>query len=188
MTDLAILEARGLHDTGIIPPSSGPAAVMCSERVHFMKHYIQTLQDAIIRESSVEDDSSLPLAGLRIVLNAGNGSGSFFNNLLQKLGADVSSSFNLNPDGTFPDGVPNPENNKMIEKTLRACEECKADIGIMFDTDADRCGFVVPRTVTPTSSSDYEALNKNRLIALLSVIFSNTSPGSTIVTDSTTSE
>lgn len=54
---------------------------------------------------------------------------------------------------------------------------------------ADRAGFVLPRIIDKDGAkSNYEPLNKNRLIALLSVIFSTTSPGCTIVTDSTTSE
>jgi phosphomannomutase len=77
----------------------------------------------------------------------------------------------------------------MIEETTRVCEMVNADIGILLDTDADRCGFVVPRVVNEDGTrSDYEALNRNRLIALLSVIFSETSPGCAIVTDSVTSE
>lgn len=127
---------------------------------------------------------------MKIVLNAGNGSGGFFNNVLKELGADVSASIWLEPDGDFPAGyVPNPESSHMIDETMRACEEANADIGIMLDTDADRCGFVVPRTVdSDGTKSNYEALNRNRLIALLSVIFSESSPNCAIVTDSVTSE
>jgi len=58
----------------------------------------------------------------------------------------------------------------------------------MLDTDADRCGFVVPRTVGADGTrSDYEELNRNRLIGLLGVVFSRSSPGCAIVTDSCTS-
>ena len=54
---------------------------------------------------------------------------------------------------------------------------------------ADRAGFVLPRIVKEDGQkSNYEPLNKNRLIALLSVVFGTSSPGCTIVTDSTTSE
>jgi len=54
---------------------------------------------------------------------------------------------------------------------------------------ADRAGFVLPRNIDKNGNrSEYEPLNKNRLIALLSTVFSTSSPGCTIVTDSTTSE
>mmetsp|Transcript_63215 Transcript_63215/g.74752 ORF Transcript_63215/g.74752 Transcript_63215/m.74752 type:complete len:292 (+) Transcript_63215:3-878(+) len=72
--------------------------------------------------------------------------------------------------------------------TTKLCEECHADVGIMLDTDADRSGFVLPREVRSDGCDRYEPLNGNRLIALLGVIFAESAPGCTIVTDSVTSE
>jgi phosphomannomutase len=151
--------------------------------------YKDTLKQAILRE--VGSSNPKPLSGLKVVVNPGKGSGCFFNDLLQELGANVDHSLHLTPDGTFPEssGVPNPEKKAFVEETLRACEACSADIGVMFDTDADRAGFVLPRVVNESGQkSAYEPLNRNRLIALLGVIFSTSAPGCTIVTDSTTSE
>ena len=156
-----------------------------------MPYYKETLKQAIGREVDPNPNPAKPLSNLNIVVNAGNGAGSFFGELLTELGANVSGSLYLSPDGQFPDtfGVPNPEKKEMVEETIRACEACNADIGVLFDTDADRAGFVLPRSIDGNGvCSSYEPLNKNRLIALLSVIFSTTTPGSTIVTDSTTSE
>mmetsp|Transcript_20449 Transcript_20449/g.42659 ORF Transcript_20449/g.42659 Transcript_20449/m.42659 type:complete len:641 (+) Transcript_20449:85-2007(+) len=189
LIELAKEEAYHWYDMGIVPPSSGNAGVLCSELVDFMPHYKNTLKNAIFRE--VGTASSTPLAGLKIVVNPGNGAGFFFNELLRDLGADVGNSLHLTPDGTFPQssGIPNPEKKAMVEETMRACDACNADIGVMFDTDADRSGFVLPRNIDDTGvKSDYEPLNRNRLIALISVVFSLSSPGCTIVTDSTTSE
>ena len=54
---------------------------------------------------------------------------------------------------------------------------------------ADRAGFVLPRDIGKDGKrSNYEPLSGNRLIALLGVMFSTSSPGCTFVTDSTTSE
>ena len=96
----------------------------------------------------------------------------------------------IEPDSEFPNGVPNPEDKEMVKQTISRCEEVNADIGIMLDTDADRCGFVIPGTTDQSQGicQNYEPLNRNRLIALLSVIFSSSSPGCSIVTDSVTSE
>lgn len=191
---LAQEEARHWYDImGILPPSSGNAGVLCSEMVNFMPYYEQTLKKAIIREVGESSSSTIskPLSNLNIIVNPGNGAGCFFRDLLKDLGANVVGSMHLTPDGTFPlsFGVPNPEKKDMVEETTRACEANNADIGVMFDTDADRAGFVLPRIIDKDGAkSNYEPLNKNRLIALLSVIFSTTSPGCTIVTDSTTSE
>lgn len=190
---LAQREARSWYDMGVLPPSSGNAGVLCSELVNFMPYYANTLKQAIHREVNSPSTSShsKPLSGITIAVNPGDGSGCFFNNVLGDLGANVAGSIHLTPDGTFPDtfGVPNPEKKDMVEETMRACEACNADIGVMFDTDADRAGFVLPRVINKDGmKSDYEPLNGNRLIALLSVLFSSSSPGCTIVTDSTTSE
>lgn len=197
----AMAHVETLYAEGILPPSSGHDSVFCSEWVDWMPLYADTLQQAVVREvgaAAFTDSSSgaaLPLWGLKIVLNPGNGAGGFFQTVLENLGADVTSSIHLEPDGTFPHGVPNPENDRMILETLQRCELAQADLGIMLDTDADRCGFVVPRTVVQdeatgviTKRSDYEALNRNRLIALLGVVFSRSDPGSAVVTDSVTSE
>jgi phosphomannomutase len=159
--------------------------------VNWMPTYADTLKDAILLQTKgiVQNDQQ-PLNGLKIVLNSGNGAGGFFQSVLDTLGADVSGSINLTPDGLFPNGIPNPEDLTMLEQTISACEREQADLGIMLDTDADRCGFVVPRIIDSISAlrSGYEPLNRNRLIALLAVIFAKEKPGCAVVTDSVTSE
>mmetsp|Transcript_3245 Transcript_3245/g.5958 ORF Transcript_3245/g.5958 Transcript_3245/m.5958 type:complete len:535 (-) Transcript_3245:124-1728(-) len=190
---LAREEVRHWYDLGILPPSSGNTGVLCSEVVDFMPYYEKTLKQAILREVGSTSSSSIskPLLNINIVVNPGCGSGCFFVDLLRDLGANVVGSIHLTPDGTFPDtfGVPNPEKKSMVEETTRACEAHNADIGVMFDTDADRAGFVLPRIIDKNGMrSGYEPLNGNRMIALISTIFRSSSPGCTIVTDSTTSE
>lgn len=176
------------YTRGILPPSSGSDAVHCTDWVDYMPLYKQRLAKAFGRlirgrdRRPEDDDDSQLLKGLTIVLNAGHGSGGFFQDVLASLGADVSGSIHVEPDGTFPVGVPNPEYN-LEEDTVKACQACKADIGIMLDTDSDRCGFVVPN-----DKGVYEPLHRNRLIALLGVVFARTDPGCAIVTDSVTSE
>ena len=165
-----------------IPPTSGDHAVMCSRWVEWMPLYAQQLQDKIVQQTA-SSSSTTPLKGLSIVLNSGNGSGGFFAKVLQNLGATVTP-MGIDPDGTFPNNVPNPESPTMVHETIKVCQEQQADLGILLDTDADRCGFVVHNT----RSGQYEALNRNRLIALLAVMFARTSPGCAIVTDSVTSE
>ena len=106
-----------------------------------MPHYGETLKRAVAREVGWEASSSseglLPLSGLKIVVNPGSGAGCFFVDVLRDLGADVSGSIHIVPDGTFPVtfGVPNPEKKAMVDETMRACAACGADLGIMFDTE-----------------------------------------------------
>jgi phosphomannomutase len=205
MISLAQDHAQVWFNMGIIPPSSGPNAVFCNEFVHWMPHYERQLQKKLLDQvqvgsASPEESPSgrRPLDGVKIVLNAGNGSGGFFQQVLHSLGADVDGSIHTTPDPSFPQGIPNPENQGMVDETIRACEMAHADLGILLDTDADRCGMVAPRNYKPLDTSDrngqqeylptdYEPINRNRLIALMGVIYSRQSPGCAIVTDSVTS-
>jgi len=120
-----------------------------------------------------------PLTGKRIVVDAGNGTGGFYaEKVLQALGADTTGSRYLYPDGSFPNHIPNPEDAEAMESIRAAVLENKADLGLIFDTDVDRAGAVLPNG---------EELNRNRLIAILSAILLREHPGTTIVTDSITS-
>ncbi|WP_416309797.1 phosphomannomutase/phosphoglucomutase [Spirulina sp. 06S082] len=121
-----------------------------------------------------------PLKGLKIVLDAGNGAGGFYcDRVLKPLGADTTGSQFLEPDGTFPNHIPNPENEEAMAAICQAVLQNKADFGIIFDTDVDRGAAV---------DSSGKELNRNRLIALISAIVLQEKPGSTIVTDSITSD
>lgn len=152
--------AQRLYDMGMMPPSSGADAVFCSEWVDWMPHYERQLKKAVMKEvygsQAAYSTLEAPLCGLKIVLNSGHGSGGFFEGVLEDLGADVTASIHNKPDGSFPAGIPNPESLPMIEETLEACRKSNADIGILLDTDADRCGMVLK------SQDGYEALNRNR--------------------------
>ena len=62
-----------------------------------MPDYKDSLRNAIIREVKGDATGDRPLEGLRIVVNAGNGAGYFFGDILNDLGADVSHSILLQP-------------------------------------------------------------------------------------------
>jgi phosphomannomutase len=189
LSEPAQLCATTWFNHGILPLYN-EHAVMCHESDPSLDFYKSALRQAATTtttSTTTGTSSSSSLAGFKIVLNTGNGSGGFFAQVLQELGADVSGSIHLNPDGNFPNGIPNPEDPAMLQATIAAMTAANADLGIMLDTDADRCGFVVPTTTT-SQAQRYTALNRNRLIALLGVVFSHEYPGCTIVTDSVTSE
>jgi len=131
----------------------------------------------IIREGTGSDK---PLEGMHIIVDAGNGAGGFFApKVLEVLGADTSGSQFLDPDGNFPNHIPNPEDKDAINSIIAATLEAKADLGIIFDTDVDRAAVI---------DNTGQAINRNKLIALMSVITLDENPGSTIVTDSVTSD
>jgi len=80
---------------------------------------------------------------LRIVIDAANGmAGAMLPPVLEWLPAVQAQRFFFAPDGTFPNHEPNPllpENREFI--TGKTLEE-RADFGVAFDGDADRCFFV----------------------------------------------
>ena len=141
----------------------------------FMDDYAAILVDKV-RSATGEQ---LPLDGFKVVVDAGNGAGGFYvEKVLRPLGADTTGSQFLEPDGSFPNHIPNPEDATAMEAIMSAVAANKADLGIIFDTDVDRAGAVL---------SDGSELNRNRIIAMLAVILLREHPGTTIVTDSITS-
>ena len=141
----------------------------------FMDTYAKILADKI-RCATGEDK---PLEGFKIVVDAGNGAGGFYaDKVLKPLGANTDGSRYLDPDGSFPNHIPNPEDKAAMASIMEAVAEQKADLGIIFDTDVDRAGAVL---------SDGSELNRNRIIAMLAAILLREHPGTTIVTDSITS-
>lgn len=134
----------------------------------------------IMRKEVAAENFQLPLEGLHIVVDAGNGAAGFFaHRILEPLGADISGSVYLDPDGHFPNHVPNPENREAMDAARRAVLEAGADLGVIFDCDGDRGAVVF---------SDGTEVNRNTLIALLSAIVAEQHPNSWIVTDSVTSD
>ena len=121
-----------------------------------------------------------PLKGLHVVVDAGNGAAGFFvEKILKPLGADTTGSQFLEPDGMFPNHIPNPENKKAMDAIRNAVLEQKADLGIIFDTDVDRMSAVL---------SDGTEVNRDAIIAMMAAIIAKDYPGGTVVTDSVTSD
>ena len=153
--------------------TSLPCGKLCDGA--FMDTYAMILADKI-RAATGEDK---PLEGFRIVVDAGNGAGGFYaDKVLKPLGANTDGSRYLDPDGSFPNHIPNPEDKAAMQSITEAVRENNADLGIIFDTDVDRAGAVL---------SDCSELNRNRIIAMLAAILLREHPGTTIVTDSITS-
>ena len=149
-----------------------------AETVDYMKRYSEILRDKI-KEGVKAEDYEHPLKGFHIVVDAGNGAGGFYaTDVLEPLGADISGSQFLEPDGMFPNHIPNPENEAAMQSVCLATVRAKADLGVIFDTDVDRGGAVDERG---------DELNRNRLVAVASAIALEGNPGGTIVTDSITS-
>ena len=145
-------------------------------KINLMDDYAASLVSKI-RKSAGQGDT--PLAGLKIVVDAGNGAGGYFvDKVLKPLGANTEGSQFLDPDGSFPNHIPNPEDKSAMDAIIAAVKNNNADLGIIFDTDVDRAGAV---------DKNGAPINRNRFIALMASIVLEEHPGSVIVTDSVTS-
>lgn len=149
-----------------------------TKTVDYMSQYCKHLRDMICKGVNSKNYHK-PLEGFKIVVDAGNGAGGFYaDKVLAPLGADTTGSQFLEPDGMFPNHVPNPEDAVAMSFISKAVLDNKADLGVIFDTDVDRGGAV---------DSTGNEINRNRLVAVAAAIALENAKGGTIVTDSTTS-
>ncbi|HGF7664776.1 TPA: phosphomannomutase/phosphoglucomutase [Enterococcus faecium] len=147
------------------------------EKADLLTRYAQDLVTKIKKGMGTQDDK--PLKGWKIIVDAGNGAGGFFaEKVLNSLCADSTGSQFLEPDGRFPNHIPNPDNKEAMESIKQAVLANEADLGIIFDTDVDRSAVV---------SASGTVINRNNLIAVLSTIVLKEHPGTRIVTNSPTS-
>lgn len=141
--------------------------------------YLDVYASSLVEQVRKATGEGKPLLGKKIVVDAGNGAGGFFvDSVLKPLGADTDGSQFLEPDGLFPNHIPNPENSEAMQSVCEAVKRTNADFGIIFDTDVDRASAV---------DKQGNEINRNRLIALISAILLEEKRG-TIVTDSVTSD
>lgn len=97
-----------------------------------MSQYCEHLKDMICKEVNSENYNK-PLEGFKIVVDAGNGAGGFYaNKVLLPLGADTTGSQFLEPDGMFPNHVPNPEDATAMSFISKAVLDNNADLGVIL--------------------------------------------------------
>ncbi|KXK18447.1 MAG: phosphomannomutase [Chloroflexi bacterium OLB15] len=111
---------------------------------------------------------------MKVVLDAGNGLvGSIFPQVLRNLGCEVVELF-CESDGTYPNHLPNPEDPEMTKDLEAKVIETSADIGLAFDGDSDRCGFI---------DEHGHHIAADRLLAILARDLLVRMPGASIVFD-----
>jgi phosphomannomutase/phosphoglucomutase len=87
-------------------------------------------------------DKFEPLSGLKVVVDAGNGTGGLVApKIMRALGAEVIELY-CNPDGRFPNHHPDPTLVESLSDLIAKVKEVKAHVGIGYDGDADRIGVV----------------------------------------------
>jgi phosphomannomutase/phosphomannomutase/phosphoglucomutase len=114
------------------------------------------------------------LRKLKIVVNAGNGGAGA---VVDKLEPHLPFEFiklNHQPDGTFPNGVPNPMIEENRVATIEAIRRHGADLGVAWDGDFDRC-FLFDETGA--------FIEGYYIVGLLASVFLKREPGARIVHD-----
>lgn len=177
------IQARlGMPQKQAFQSSAAPAVQASADAAALsplMSAYCAHLKDLIQTGArTFAADPAQPLRGLHIVVDAGNGAGGFFvRDVLKPLGADCTGSQFLEPDGTFPNHIPNPENRAAMDAVCSAVKTNKADLGLIFDTDVDRAAAV---------DETGREIGGNRIIALAASLLAD-ERDATVVTDSVTS-
>ena len=147
-----------------------------AEEADLMKRYSEHLRQLIIDGC---DMGEKPLKNMKITVDAGNGSGGFYAlQVLRPLGADVSSSQYLDPDGMFLNHAPNPEDKEAMQSVSMRTLTSQSDLGLIFDTDVDRSAAVDSRG---------REIARNGIVAMAAALVAEEHPGTTVVTDSITS-
>ncbi|UQZ91430.1 phosphomannomutase CpsG (plasmid) [Deltaproteobacteria bacterium Smac51] len=119
------------------------------------------------------------LPPLRIVANPGNGAAGPVMLLLERrlkdLGAPLEFVYvDSEPDGSFPNGLPNPLLPEKRERTASAVRENRADLGLAWDGDFDRCFFF---------DEHGNFIEGYYLVGLLAASFLAGHPGASIIHD-----
>lgn len=147
-----------------------------AEEADIITPYSAHLRKLIVDGCGMGDQ---PLKGMKITVDAGNGAGGFYaTKVLQPLGADISSSQFLEPDGMFLNHAPNPEDKEAMHSVSMRTLASSSDLGLIFDTDVDRSAAVDSRG---------REIARNGIVALAAALVAEKHPGTTVVTDSITS-
>jgi phosphomannomutase len=124
-TGLRELEQRVAQSTALAPDGA-PQMVAADFRTSYVEHLLGYVK----REE---------LKPLRIVVNAGNGVAGAVIDALEPHLPFTFVKVHHQPDGNFPNGIPNPLLPEMRTDTVNAVREHKADFGVAWDGDFDRC-------------------------------------------------
>jgi phosphomannomutase len=119
------LEAR-TGASSLKAPSGMPPMTARSYRTEYMQHLLGYVSKAKLKP-------------LKIVVNAGNGVAGAVIDALEPHLPFQFIKVHHQPDGDFPNGIPNPLLPEMRSPTTDAVKQHRADFGVAWDGDFDRC-------------------------------------------------
>jgi phosphomannomutase len=161
--DTGLQDMRRLIERGELP---GKAARRGSERpLDIREKYLEHLLSYVDRAR---------LSKLKVVVNAGNGGAGLIVDALEGRLPFEFIKVNNQPDGTFPNGVPNPMLEENRAATADVVRRHRADIGIAWDGDYDRCFFF---------DESGQFIEGYYLVGLLAETFLRQEPGARIIHD-----
>ena len=135
------------------------------EKVDIVPAYIEHLLSYVDKSA---------LKPMKIVADPGNGgAGPIMKELAKHLPFEIISIFD-EPDGSFPNGVPNPILMPNREATAKVVRETGADLGIAWDGDFDRCFLF---------DENAEFIEGYYIVGLLAEVFLLKEPGAKIMYD-----
>jgi len=161
--DTGLQDMRAMIEEGRLP---GPAAKPGTERpLDVRSRYVEHLLQLIDRSR---------LKRLKVVVNPGNGGAGLIIDLLEPHLPFELVKIQHQPDGRFPNGVPNPMLEENRATTSRAVVASGADVGLAWDGDYDRCFFFDERG---------QFIEGYYLVGLLAEVFLRRERGARIVHD-----
>jgi len=161
--DTGLQEMRSMIESGRLP---GKAATPGTQRpLDVRGKYLEHLLGYVDRSK---------LRKLKVVVNPGNGGAGL---IVDQIEAHLPFEFikvNHQPDGTFPNGVPNPMLEENRAATAEVVRRSGAALGLAWDGDYDRCFFF---------DEQGQFIEGYYLVGLLAQAFLEIEPGARIVHD-----
>ena len=168
-SDTGLLDIKAIaeaNDFGAVDPDKRGAF----EKVSILEDYLDHLCGYIKLDA---------IKPMKLVMNAGNGAAGPVVDALESRFAKLNLPIEIikihnEPDGSFPNGIPNPILHENRASTIDAVIEHKADLGIAWDGDFDRCFLVDEKG---------QFIEGYYIVGLLAEAFLLKNPGSKIVHD-----
>jgi len=161
--DTGLKDMRALIESGRLPPKAAKPGTerTLDLRGPYLDHLLSYVEPAKLRK-------------LKVVVNAGNGGAGLIIDQLEPHLPFEFIKLNNNPDGHFPNGVPNPMLEENRAPTADLVRRSGADVGIAWDGDYDRCFFF---------DETGQFIDGYYLVGLLAEVFLKKEPGGRIVHD-----
>jgi len=160
--ETGLVKIRQLIEQGV-PISNRPIGSVRNQDL--LKDYVDYLL-------SLFQDKAFKKRKLKVVIDAGNGMAGFTAPaVMERLNIELIPMY-FELDGNFPNHEANPIEAKNLKDLQKRVRKEKADIGLAFDGDADRCFLINEKS---------ELVNPSALTSLIAVHQLKTKPGSTII-------